>query len=99
MNIANRKQKNQISSKLWHKRLGHISKERMNSLCKESVLSPIDFNDMDENCVECIKGKLTSLRKKGAIRSENLLELIHTDICGPFRNPTHEGYKYFISFT
>ena len=98
MNVANTKQKNPISSKLWHKRLGHISKERMNSLCKELVLPQINFKDMDENCVECIKGKLTNIRKRGAVKSENLLELIHTDICGPFPNPTHEGYRYFITF-
>ncbi|KAI5316461.1 hypothetical protein L3X38_036168 [Prunus dulcis] len=31
--------------------------------------------------------------------SKGLLELIHTDICGPFPNPTHEGFNYFITFT
>ncbi|KAI5312613.1 hypothetical protein L3X38_041786 [Prunus dulcis] len=37
MNITSTKRKNQTSAKIWHKRLGHISKERLNTLCKESV--------------------------------------------------------------
>ncbi|CAL8075801.1 unnamed protein product [Prunus armeniaca] len=42
---------------------------------------------------------MTNLRKKGAVRSEKLLELIHTDICGPFPVNTHDGYKFFLTFT
>ncbi|KAI5351223.1 hypothetical protein L3X38_004114 [Prunus dulcis] len=42
---------------------------------------------------------MTNLIKKGAVRSEKLLELIHTDICGPFPVNTHDGYRYFITFT
>ncbi|CAL8112805.1 unnamed protein product [Prunus armeniaca] len=33
---------------------------------------------------------MTNLRKKGAIRSEKLLEIIHTNICGPFPIDTHD---------
>ncbi|CAL2278114.1 unnamed protein product [Prunus armeniaca] len=90
---------NEISFKLWHKRLGHVSKERITQLCKESVLPPLNHENEDEVCIPCIKGKLTNLRKKGALGSKGLLELIHTDICGPFPNPTHEGFNYFITFT
>jgi transposase InsO family protein len=87
------------SPNLWHKRLCHISKERINTLCKQSILPPLDLNALEDVCINCVKGKLTNLRKKGAIRSSNLLELIHTDICGPFPNPTHDGFRYFITFT
>ncbi|KAI5339875.1 hypothetical protein L3X38_019148 [Prunus dulcis] len=90
---------NEISFKLWHKKLGHVSKERITQLCKESVLPPLNHENIDEVCIPCIKGKLTNLRKKGALGSKGLLELIHTDICGPFPNPTHEGFNYFITFT
>ena len=37
--------------------------------------------------------------KKGAIRSSELLELIHTDICGPFSVTSVDGFSYFITFT
>jgi hypothetical protein len=38
-----RKRFNDVSSKLWHRRLGHISRGRIERLVKESILSPLDF--------------------------------------------------------
>ncbi|WP_036673399.1 DDE-type integrase/transposase/recombinase, partial [Pediococcus pentosaceus] len=32
-------------------------------------------------------------------RSQNLLDLIHTDVCGPFSIGTKYGHTYFITFT
>ena len=55
---------NEESSMLWHRRLGHISIERMKKLVNEWVLSTLDFADF-ETCVYCIKGKQTSKSKKG----------------------------------
>ncbi|CAL9020349.1 unnamed protein product [Prunus brigantina] len=99
VNTVQTKTSNEVSYKLWHKRLGHISRERINLLCKESILPPMNHDSQNEICIECVKGKLTNLRKKGAIGSKGVLELIHTDICGPFPNPTHDGFTYFITFT
>ncbi|GJZ21613.1 putative RNA-directed DNA polymerase [Tanacetum coccineum] len=77
------------SSRLWHKRLGHISKDRMQRLIKEEILHHLDFLDFNQ-CVECIKGKFVKTIKKGSTRSRHLLEIIHTDICGPFINDIAE---------
>lgn len=85
------------SSFLWHKRLGHISRERLERLVKNEVLPNLDFTDLGV-CVDCIKGKQTKHTKKGATRSSGLLEIIHTDICGPFDAPSFTGEKYFITF-
>jgi len=71
------------SSMLWYKCLGHISRPQIERLIKEGILHDLDFSDFD-TCVDCIKGKLTAkVRNTGANRSDNVLELIHTDICGP----------------
>nr|GEX14656.1 hypothetical protein [Tanacetum cinerariifolium] len=43
------------------------------------------------------KKKMTKGNKKGAKRSTRLLELIHTDICGPFPSGIG-GHKSFITF-
>ena len=48
--------------------------------------------------MDCIKGKQTKHTKKGATRSNELLEIIHTDICGPLSFPCFTGEKYFITF-
>ena len=46
--------------------------------------------------MDCIKGKQTKNSKKGANRSSDILEIIHTDICSP--NVDSHGQRYFISF-
>jgi transposase InsO family protein len=93
-----RKLTNHNSASLWHKRLGHISKRRIERLVSNEILEPLhDFSDLN-NCVNCIKGKQTNLRKYEAKRCSQVLELIHTDICGPFPTPTRNGQRYFITF-
>ena len=64
---------------LWHRRLGHISIDRIKRLVKDGVLSTLDYTDF-ETCVDCIKGKQTNKSEKHANRSSNILEIIHTDI-------------------
>jgi hypothetical protein len=79
---------NESSAYLWHQRVGHISKERLMRLVKCEILPQLDFSDLNV-CVDCIKGKQTKHAiKKPATRSIQLLELIHTDICGPFDVPS-----------
>ena len=86
---------NEDSSMLWHRRLGHISIDRIKRLVKDGVLSTLDYTDF-ETCVDCIKGKQTNKSKKHANRSSNILEIIHTDICCP--DMDMPGQKYFITF-
>ena len=88
---------NENSAYLWHKHLGHVSKERLQRLVKNKILPNLDFVDLGL-CVDCIKGKQTKHNKKYATRSTQLLEIIHTDICGPFDTPSFGGEKYFITF-
>ena len=54
-----------ISSKLWHSRLGHISRGRIEHLVKASILPPLEFSDL-EQCIDCIKEKYIKNIKKGA---------------------------------
>jgi hypothetical protein len=71
----------------------------MERLIKEEILQPLDFSDLD-HCIECIKGKfIKHVKKSGATRSSGVLEIIHTDICGPFNMTTVDGFNSFITFT
>ena len=83
------------SSNLWHRRLGHISIDRIKRLVHDGVLSTLDWTDFS-TCIDCIKGKQTNKSKKGAKRSSQLLEIIHTDICSSDIDAYRD--KYFISF-
>ncbi|KAJ9689270.1 hypothetical protein PVL29_014779 [Vitis rotundifolia] len=89
---------NLSSSMLWHKHLGHISRQRLERLVRDGVLSNLDFSDF-ETCVVCLKGKMTAKTRKEKIdRCGSTLDLIHTDICGPLTPTALGGYKYFITF-
>ena len=62
----------------------------------DEILDPLDLSNF-EVCVECIKGKWTNIRKLGAERAKDVLELVHTDICGPFPTTFWNGKQYFIT--
>ena len=69
----------------------------MEILIKNEILPDIYFTDLNI-CVDCIKGKQTKHTKKGATRSTQLLEIVHTNICGPFDVNYFEKERYFITF-
>jgi hypothetical protein len=70
----------------------------MEKLIKDGILVNLDFSNFDM-CVDCVKGKLTSkTRRQKDGRSKNVLELIHTDICGPITLAALGNYRYFITF-
>lgn len=95
---SKRSTNNESSAYLWHQRLGHISKERVMRLMKGEILPQLDFGDWNI-CLDCIKGKHSKqISKNSSTRSSELLELIHTDIYGPFDVPSWGGEKYFITF-
>jgi hypothetical protein len=98
--VVNRKQKrtHDASSKLWHCRLGHISRGRIERLVKNEILPPLEFSDL-EQCIECIKGKFVKKIKINAKRSTGVLEIIHTDIYGLFNIKSVDAYDSFITFT
>ncbi|KAD3640949.1 hypothetical protein E3N88_30172 [Mikania micrantha] len=92
-----RKRDLETSSMLWHQRLGHISRDRLSRLVKDEVLPSLDFTDFG-TCVKCLKGKMTTAAKKCVTRSSNLLEIIHTDISGPYTIAGITGQTSFITF-
>jgi hypothetical protein len=93
-----RKHDDETFLKLWHYRLGHISRWRIECLIREEILHSLDLSDLDQQSIDCIKGKFTKSIKKGATRSSGLLEIIHTDICGPFPTKFVDGFDSFITF-
>ena len=92
-----RKLTDENSSSLWHKRLGHISKRRIERLVSDEILDSLDFAYF-ETCTNCIKGKQTNTRRFGANRATDILQLILTYICGPFPKVSWNCQQYFITF-
>lgn len=48
---------------LWYKHLSHISREQIEKVIKDDILTSIDFEDLDI-FVDCIRGKFTRIVKK-----------------------------------
>lgn len=52
------------------------------------------------SCKVCSSGKLTaSSFPKSSQKDIDILDIIHTDVCGPMRPESREKAKYFITFT
>jgi hypothetical protein len=84
---------------VWHCRLGHINEKRMQKLHKDGLLHSFDFESFD-TCESCLLGKMTKTPFTGrSERTNELLALVHTDVCGPMSSTARGGFQYFITFT
>ncbi|GKE11994.1 zinc finger, CCHC-type containing protein [Tanacetum coccineum] len=72
------------STLLWHCHLGHISKKRIEKLQYDRLLNSTDNKSFDK-CVSCMSGKMARKSYTQVEMAKDLLGLIHTDVCGPFR--------------
>ncbi|GJS27599.1 retrotransposon protein, putative, ty1-copia subclass [Tanacetum coccineum] len=68
------------SSLLWHCRIGHISKKRIEKLQHDGLLNSIDVESLGK-CVSCLSGKIERKPYSHQVeRAKDLLGLIHTDV-------------------
>ena len=80
---SKRKRDNANNTLLWHYRLGHISETRINKLYKEKFFDSYDCESLG-TCESCLMGKMTKTLFSGhGDRTNELLGLVHTDVCGP----------------
>ena len=59
-----------------------------------------DFSTKNNGvCRGCSLGKYTNIVfSSGDSRSEGVLELIHSDLCGPMSSASLTGFEYYITF-
>ena len=90
---------NDSATYLWCCRLGHIGVKRMKKLHKDGLLESLDYESFD-TCEPCLMAKMTKTPFSETMeRATDLLEIIHTDVCGPMSVEAHGGYLYFLIFT
>ncbi|KFD60695.1 hypothetical protein M514_27126 [Trichuris suis] len=85
---------------LWHRQLGHLSRGSM-KLLLNGMVTGIPKNSVSNiDCVTCVKGKQCRLSfpKLHGKRATNLLDIVHSGICGPTQVRSFGGARYFISF-
>nr|GFB07895.1 retrotransposon protein, putative, Ty1-copia subclass [Tanacetum cinerariifolium] len=97
--VSNKRAKLDLDSALlWHCRLGHISKKRIEKLQHNVLLNSSDLREF-EKCVSCMSGKMARKPYTHQVeRAKDLLGLIHTDVCGPFKIMSRQGASYFVTF-
>lgn len=86
-------------AEVWHRRLGHLNLQSLIDL-KNGMVHGISFDrNFIGDCEECVKGKA---HRKSFPHSKNvstsLLELIHTDLCGPMEVQSIGGKRYVLTF-
>nr|GEZ20460.1 zinc finger, CCHC-type [Tanacetum cinerariifolium] len=77
----------------------HISMKRIEKLQHDGLLNSTDLRAF-EKCVSCMSGKMARKHYTHQVeRAKDLLGLIHTDVCGPFKIMSRQGASYFVTFT
>ena len=88
------------NARIWHEKLGHPGIARMRRLVKEDMatgldLKPEQVGHQAVDCGDCADGKMA--RKSftpSSNRATRPLELIHTDLAGPFQKTSLSGNNY-----
>jgi hypothetical protein len=81
------------------RRLARINYKPLPYICKAvTSLSKLRV-DQEGICNGCAQGKnVKNPFSKRDIKAEGVLELIHSDVCGPMPSFSNNGYVYYVSF-
>nr|GEU39545.1 hypothetical protein [Tanacetum cinerariifolium] len=85
---------------LWHRRLNHLNFGTINDIARKDLvqgLPRLKF-EKDHLCSACQLGKSKKHTHKPKTENTNLevLNTLHTDLCGPMRVQTINGKKYIL---
>ena len=73
------------NGELWHRRLGHLLHGALKILQQIYIGHPKGTLAQSDQCKGCTLGKFVKATfHKKDIHAMTILEIIHTDVCGPF---------------
>ena len=68
----------------------------MKKLHSDGLLESLDY-ESPCTCEPCLMGKMTKTPFSGTMeQATDLLEIIHTDVCGPMSVEARGRYRYFL---
>jgi transposase InsO family protein len=83
----------------WHRRLSHVNYKALSYVCKAITGLPKLKVDHEGVCNGCEQGKnINNPFSKRDSKEEGVLELIHSDMCGPMPSSSISGYVYYVYF-
>ncbi|CAJ2656651.1 unnamed protein product [Trifolium pratense] len=86
----------------WHYRFGHLNFNGLRVLQqKEMVKGLPQIETPSHVCEECLIAKQhrNSFPQESTWRASHVLQLVHSDICGPMNPTSNSNKRYFITFT
>ena len=86
---------------MWHRRFGHRDIGAIKDLAHKKLATGIIIKDCGkrETCECCVKGKMarTPFPKEAKNKAQSILDLVHTDVCGPMQTVTPAQKRYILT--
>lgn len=85
---------------LWHRRLAHLNYTDVKRLSTLVDGMGVMNNDARAVCEPCVFGKQSRkpFNGSGGARSSRVLELVHSDVCGPVTPVTWDEQRFLVTF-
>ncbi|GKV36989.1 hypothetical protein SLEP1_g45065 [Rubroshorea leprosula] len=86
---------------LWHCQYGHIYFGGLKALQQKEMVNGLPhFDSLSKICEICMVSKQhrNSFPKDRSWRAKWVLDLVHSDLCGPINPTSNGGKQYFITF-
>ena len=92
-----------LDMELWYHHFGYLDIDVVKQLIHQDMVDGLDLTSDTPFlaiCKACIHGKQhrDSFPKKPSTRASQILQLIHSDVHGPLKVATPQGFKYWITF-
>ncbi|CAI7839083.1 unnamed protein product [Closterium sp. NIES-53] len=85
---------------LWHARMAHVGIHAIERTAAHGSVKGLDLEKGGNSsipCVSCVGGKITRHTFPSVGEEEDeLLGVVHADLCGPFREAAKDGSRYFL---
>ena len=87
-----------IMGDLWHRRLAHINYRALQAVKNIVTGIPMLQVDHDGTCRRCALGKNVKRSfPDSESKSKGILDLVHSDLCGPMTVASLGGYHYYVT--
>lgn len=85
-------------SQLWHMRLGHVNYQAIQMMAKEKMVKGLQNKIQPIGiCDGCLVSKQAKKNPaKATYEDDQVLKLVHGDLCGPISPGTASGFRYFF---
>jgi hypothetical protein len=84
---------------LWHQRMAHLHHVALGGLRQVVSRVPHISIENQDVCRGCALGKFSKASSPSSdTRSARILDLVHTDVCGPMTRRSLSGCEYYLTF-